>query len=131
MTQSVKLIGITKQITQDELPELKVREEMQIFAGKAAGICYMPDDYFSKAFDDDEKSINRSKRNAVNGHYSVYEHGHINLIIQTSKIMAMILNSLNLYATSEKSGRSKRYDSSAKRIQELRKIKQYINYYIR
>ena len=105
MSQSVKLIGITKQITQDEMPELKVREEMQIFAGKAAGICYMPDDYFSKAFDDDEKSINRSKRNAVNGHYSVYEHGHINLIIQTSKIMAMILNSLNLYATSEKSGR--------------------------
>ena len=105
MSQSVKLIGITKQITQNELPELKVREEMQIFAGKAAGICYMPDDYFSKAFDDDEKSINRSKRNAVNGHYSVYEHGHINLIIQTSKIMAMILNSLNLYATSEKSGR--------------------------
>ena len=105
MSQSVKLIGITKQITQDELPELKVREDMQIFAGKAAGICYMPDDYFSKAFDDDEKSINRSKRNAVNGHYSVYEHGHINLIIQTSKIMAMILNSLNLYATSEKSGR--------------------------
>ena len=105
MSQSVKLIGITKQITQDELPELKVREEMQIFAGKAAGICYMPDDYFSKAFDDNEKSINRSKRNAVNGHYSVYEHGHINLIIKTSKIMAMILNSLNLYATSEKSGR--------------------------
>lgn len=105
MSQSVKLIGITKQITQNELPELKVRKEMQIFAGKAAGICYMPDDYFSKAFDDDEKSINRSKRNAVNGHYSVYEHGHINLIIQTSKIMAMILNSLNLYATSEKSGR--------------------------
>ena len=105
MSQSVKLIGITKQITQNELPELKVREEMQIFAGKAAGICYMPDDYFSKAFDDDEKSINRSKRNAVNGHYSVYEHGHINLIIQTTKIMAMILNSLNLYATSEKSGR--------------------------
>ena len=105
MSQSVKLIGITKQITQNELPELKVREEMQIFAGKAAGICYMPDDYFSKAFDDDEKSINRSKRNAVNGHYSVYEHGHINLIIKTSKIMAMILNSLNLYATSEKSGR--------------------------
>ena len=105
MSQSVKLIGITKQITQNELPELKVREEMQIFAGKAAGICYMPDDYFSKAFDDDEKSINRSKRNAINGHYSVYEHGHINLIIQTTKIMAMILNSLNLYATSEKSGR--------------------------
>ena len=105
MSQSVKLIGITKQITQNELPELKVRKEMQIFAGKAAGICYMPDDYFSKAFDDNEKSINRSKRNAVNGHYSVYEHGHINLIIQTSKIMAMILNSLNLYATSEKSGR--------------------------
>ena len=33
MSQSVKLIGITKQINQNELPELKVREEMQIFAG--------------------------------------------------------------------------------------------------
>ena len=35
----------------------------------------------------------------------MYDHGHITMIIKTNKMMAMILNSIGVYATSEKSAR--------------------------
>ena len=104
MKQTVELVAVSREVSKESTHE-EIRHDQLLIAGKAAGICYMPDDYFSKAINDDEKSIKRSLRNADSGHYSVFEHGHATFVINTSKMMAMILNSLNLYSTSEKSAR--------------------------
>lgn len=85
-------------------PEI-FKKDMKVLAGKAAGICYMPDDYLSEGIQNEEKAINRSSNNATSGHYSVYEHGHITFLLEINKMVAMILNSMGLYATSEKSAR--------------------------
>lgn len=97
----VKLIGKTVETTDNE----NIIEETLIFSGKAAGICYMPDDYFEEGIQNIDNANKRAKNNIKSGHSSVFEHEHVNLIIHTSKMMAMTLNSLNLYSTSEKSGR--------------------------
>lgn len=83
----------------------EIRKDLTIMSGKASGICYMPDDYLSDGIQNEEKAIKRAAGNANSGHYSVYEHGHVNFIIEADKMMAMVLNSLGLYATSEKSSR--------------------------
>lgn len=82
-----------------------IKKDMSIIGGKAAGICYMPDDYLSEGIQNEAKALARAARISESGHYSVYEHGSINFIIEADKMMAMILNSLGLYATSEKSAR--------------------------
>lgn len=82
-----------------------LRKDLTIMAGKAAGICYMPDDYLSNGIQDEEKALKRAEMNAVSGHYSTYEHGHINFMIECDKMMCIILNSVGLYSTSEKSSR--------------------------
>lgn len=85
-------------------PEI-FKRDMKVLAGKAAGICYMPDDYLSEGIQNEERAYKRSDNNATSGHYSVYEHGHITFILEINKMVAMILNSMGLYATSEKSAR--------------------------
>lgn len=82
-----------------------MRDEAIVFSGKAAGICYMPDDYLSNGIQNDVTAIKRAGGNTKSGHYSVFEHAHFSFVIETSKAMAMALNSTKLYATSEKSGR--------------------------
>ena len=81
------------------------KSDMKIFAGKSAGICYMPDTYLSEGIQNEEAAIKRSANNAKSGHYSVYEHGHVTFLIETNKMVAMVLNSMKLYSTSEKSAR--------------------------
>lgn len=83
----------------------QMNKDLTILSGKAAGICYMPDDYTEKGIQDVEKALARAENNSKNGHHSVYEHGHISMIVKTNKMMCMILNSLGVYTTSEKSAR--------------------------
>ena len=80
-------------------------KDMFTFGGKAAGICYMPDDYLESSIQDEVKATKRAEFNTQNGHHSVFDHGHISMLICTTKMCAMILNSLGVYATSEKSAR--------------------------
>lgn len=82
-----------------------IRKDLTLLSGKAAGFCYMADDYLSNGIQNDEKSMARAQGNAKSGHYSTYEHGHVTFLIETTKAMCMILNSMGLYSTSEKSGR--------------------------
>lgn len=82
-----------------------MKEEALILSGKAAGICYMPDDYLSNGIQNNETALKRAGFNSKSGHYSVFDHAHFTFVIETSKAMAMILNSTKLYSTSEKSGR--------------------------
>ena len=81
------------------------KDDMVKIAGKAAGICYMPDDYLSNGIQNSSAAFKRAENTANSGHYSTYEHGHVTFIIETNKMMAMILNNMRLYCTSEKSAR--------------------------
>jgi thymidylate synthase ThyX len=108
----------------------EMNEELTLLAGKAAGVCYMPDDYMENGIQNKERAIARAKQTALSGHHSVYDHGHITFVLKTNKMMAMILNSLGVYATSEKSARYTKmkpetelektvYEKWTEKIQEL------------
>jgi thymidylate synthase ThyX len=49
--------------------------------------------------------MKRAQMTAKSGHHSVFDHGNITFLLETSKMMAMILNSVGFYTTSEKSAR--------------------------
>lgn len=76
------------------------------FGGKAAGVCYMPEDYFDGKIQNEEAAIHRAHTTSASGHHSVFEHGSVTFQISgLPKIMAMLLNSTEQYTTSEKSAR--------------------------
>lgn len=101
MSQSINIIARTFETNGNE----GMNDDLALLAGKAAGVCYMPDDYMENGIQNTEKALSRAKQTAESGHHSVYDHGHISFIIKTNKMIAMILNSLSVYATSEKSAR--------------------------
>lgn len=81
-------------------------EEAVLFAGRAAGICYMPDTLETLFNEEKEKTIKRANRTIMSGHHSVYDHPVYNLALEEiPKILAMILNNEGMYTTSEKSAR--------------------------
>lgn len=112
MKQKVKIVARTVEAPVEGLVKDSVsfdkdvmRDEAIILSGKAAGICYMPDDYLSNGIQNEVTAKKRAAGNTKSGHYSVFEHAHFSFVIETSKAMAMVLNSTKLYSTSEKSGR--------------------------
>lgn len=112
MKQKVTVVARTVEAPIDSLVKNDVkfdtesmRNEAIILSGKAAGICYMPDDYLSNGIQNNKTAMKRAAGNTKSGHYSVFEHAHFSFIVETSKAMAMVLNSTKLYSTSEKSGR--------------------------
>jgi thymidylate synthase ThyX len=81
-------------------------EASKIFSGKNAGICYMGDSYFDSAVTDPDKALKRFISTANNAHHSIADHVRVEVLFEgISKMLAIILNSLQDYATSEKSGR--------------------------
>lgn len=103
MKHSINVVAHTVETTNEPLN--KIGENLTIFSGKAAGVCYMPDDYIEDGIQNTEKALKRAENTAKSGHHSVYGHGHISLVVKTSKMICMILNSLGVYTTSEKSAR--------------------------
>ncbi len=104
----IKILGSTK-------PEYKLtKSEAMNFAGKAAGICYLPstlDELFSE---DVVKTERRANMTLNSGHHSVYDHPMYNLaLIDVPKIIAMIINNENMYTTSEKSARYTKMKTTA------------------
>lgn len=80
--------------------------QMETFSGKAAGVCYMKDDYFGTYVSDPKKAEKRFDRVISTGHHSISDHSFISVLFEDMpKMTAMILNSLGFYNTSEKSGR--------------------------
>ena len=81
-------------------------EDAKILAGKEAGICYMADDYFSDKINDIDSALKRADGIIKSGHHSPFDHYSIGLEISNiPKILVMILNSTEMYTTSEKSAR--------------------------
>ena len=106
---NIKIIGSTK--VGYKMP----KEEAINFAGKSAGICYMPDTIDTLFSENEEKTLKRAKRTIESGHHSVYDHPTYNLVLEgIPKILAMILNNEKMYTTSEKSARYTKMETSEK-----------------
>lgn len=76
------------------------------FGGKQAGICYMGESYFDSAVTDTLKAVKRFHTTIGNDHHSIIDHCKVTILFEgISKMLAMVLNSLQDYCTSEKSGR--------------------------
>lgn len=83
----------------------EIEGDFRAFGGANAGICYMKDKYKGER-EDRASSIDRFKRVIETGHHSVAEHVQVTLLLEDiPKIVAMMLNNMGVYATSEKSGR--------------------------
>lgn len=91
-------------ICNDTMPELLVG--LKRFAGAEAGICYMSKPYFDSYVSDSIKALNRFETVSKTGHHSIAGHSQIAVLFEgIPKILAMFLNNLSDYETSEKSGR--------------------------
>ena len=88
-----------------EKAKQQLKEGAVVFSGKAAGVCYMPDNYTEVGIQNEKSALARAEGCGKSGHHSVFDHCTVNILINTSKIMAMTLNSLGVYTTSEKSAR--------------------------
>jgi len=96
-------LTVTAVTTEDNNIDL---EKVKIFSGKQAGICYMSESYFSDKMKNTETAKKRFERTIPSLHHSIADHVNITILLEDlPKIVAMILNSLSQYATSEKSGR--------------------------
>lgn len=125
---TVKVIARTYEVSEiaDKLyggDESKVTESLigdsTVFSGKAAGVCYMPDDYAENGIQNKQAAVNRAKTTDKNTHHSTYDHAHVSLLVHSNKMIAMILNSLGCYATSEKSARFTKMHPETERELEL------------
>ena len=86
-------------------------EEAKLFAGHAAGICYMKDDFDTILNEPEEKTLKRFQGTVGSGHHSVAGHVSYSLLLTgIPKIIAMILNNEQDYNTSEKSARYTRME---------------------
>ena len=82
------------------------KEEAFKFAGKSAGICYLPDNIEKLFLEPEEKTLKRANGTLKSGHHSVFSHCIYNFVLEgVPKILAMILNNEKMYNTSEKSAR--------------------------
>lgn len=104
MKHEVKVVARTYEVGENH-NTAQMNKDLTLLSGKAAGVCYMPDDYMENGIQNEESALKRAKFNSKNGHHSVFEHGHISFVVKTNKMMCMILNSLGVYSTSEKSAR--------------------------
>ena len=99
------IIAISQDVKENKLSEEHLKA-LEVFSGKAAGICYMKDDYFDSYVSDPAKAEKRFENVAPTGHHSIGDHSFVTVLFERiPKITAMLLNSLGFYNTSEKSGR--------------------------
>lgn len=107
-TEIYKIINDDFSGTSTELESINeyFRNALSEFAGKNAGICYMSDKYDSGAVSDKEKAMKRFERTIRSTHHSIADHCKVTVLFEdVPKIFAMIMNSFQDYATSEKSAR--------------------------
>lgn len=101
----LSLIGVTRDINNNDTTN-DIRRELEIFAGKNAGICYMNTPYNSEAISGTESALKRFRFTMNSGHHSVADHCKVTVLFEDApKMFAIILNSFQDYATSEKSAR--------------------------
>lgn len=104
---NIKIIGSTN------VGYILPKDEALKFAGKSAGICYLPHNTEKLFSESEEKTIKRAENTLKSGHHSVYSHLVYNFVLEgIPKILAMILNNEKMYNTSEKSARYTKMEST-------------------
>lgn len=82
------------------------KEELEIFSGHNAGVCYMPNTFSELVNEPKKKTEKRVLQTKSSGHHSVYDHASISMYLENiPKALAMVLNNEKQYTTSEKSAR--------------------------
>ena len=90
-----------------------LKEESAYISGANAGICYASSSYFDERVSGKERALNRCDTVLGTNHHSIANHAVVEVLFEgISKSLAMILNNLTFYATSEKSGRYTRMQGS-------------------
>lgn len=113
----IDTIAATQEITEISAQQLNYNQTLM--SGKFAGTCYAKEGYATIRTQAEEKAIKRAESTAANGHHSVYQHGMINMEIVCPKIIAMLLNSIGVSNTSEKSARYTTMHPDTQREEEL------------
>ena len=104
---NIKIIGSTN------VGYILPKDEALKFAGKSAGICYLPHNTEKLFSESEENTIKRAENTLKSGHHSVYSHSVYNFVLEgIPKILAMILNNEKMYNTSEKSARYTKMEST-------------------
>ena len=99
----IETIALTKEVEQISAEELNY--EQTLLSGKFGGTCYAKEGYATIRTQPVEKALNRAVSTADRGHHSVFQHGVVNMEVVCPKIIAMLLNSIGVSNTSEKSAR--------------------------
>lgn len=99
----INAIAVSKEIGQQETGTLN--KDLTFLSGKYAGTCYAADGYETIKTQPVEKALKRAENTAVRGHHSVFQHSMVTMEIRCPKIIAMLLNSVGVSNTSEKSAR--------------------------
>lgn len=100
------------------VPE-QMNTEMTILSGKFGGTCYAAEGYATIKMQPVEKALKRAESTAKRGHHSVFQHCMVTMEIQCPKIIAMLLNSIGVSNTSEKSARYTKMQPQTEREGEL------------
>lgn len=81
-------------------------DALSVLAGKNAGISQVRGDFFTSPASDPDKALPRFQNTIKMGHTSIANHPKIEVIFDhASRFMAMLLNNLRYYDTTERSGR--------------------------
>lgn len=99
----IHTIAVTTEVT-DQTAE-QINQELTILSGKFGGTCYAAEGYETIKQQPVEKALKRAENTANSGHHSVYQHACVTMEVQCSKMLAMLLNSIGISNTSEKSAR--------------------------
>lgn len=99
----ITTIGVSHEIDGESAQQMN--ENLTLLSGKYAGTCYAADGYATIRTQEPEKALKRAENTAVNGHHSVFQHSMVTMEIRCSKMIAMLLNSIGVSNTSEKSAR--------------------------
>lgn len=100
---TIETIALTKEI--DSITPEQLNHEQMLLSGKFAGTCYAKEGYATIRTQPEEKALKRAEGTAKRGHHSVFQHGVVNMEIICPKMIAMLLNSIGVSNTSEKSAR--------------------------
>lgn len=101
----VKIDTIARTTEAGALSPEQLNEEQTILSGKFGGTCYAKEGYETIRQQPLEKALKRAERTAASGHHSVFQHGMVTMEIVCPKMIAMLLNSIGISNTSEKSAR--------------------------
>lgn len=115
----VKISTLAASQEVDQNASVFLGQNMALLSGKYAGTCYAADGYETIRTQPEEKAMKRAAGTAANGHHSVFQHSMVTMEIQCPKIIAMLLNSVGISNTSEKSARYTKMQPETEQEQEL------------